>query len=479
MRVASFRSQYVASPGFLNSRPVRGFKHWSNHSYCRSGWLSLRVNQFAAIIAVSAILLASSSTAAQSHNLDKRLEDAATLIREKRISDAEQQLTYILKIAPNEPLALNLLGTIRAQQGRFAEAEKLFLLALRRNGGFIGARMNLAQLYLLKNQPDKTIAQLNQIVLLDPNNEEAVEKLAGLMLSQAKLDECLGLFKKAKQLQPSVVTLLVSLGDAYLAKANANSAEESYLLALKANSDDADAVLGLAQASQFRGDVKNAALYLSRARKLTINSPDTLYRFALVALRAGADEEANVALQVALKLKPDDPAYLLALGTTWLKKPDLFEAEQAFRRVLDLQPDSAQGQMSLGYTLLMQKKYPEARDWLEKSIQKDAHTPEIFYYLGLIAQEQGEDARAIEFFEKAIQLLDSYGPAHIALGSTYLKLKNYPLAKEELELGAKLDPDEPQAHYQLALLYARLKDQRRAQGEMLIVEKLKSKGKVQ
>jgi len=430
-------------------------------------------------IVVSTILLTCASIAAQTHNLDKRLEESATLIRHQRIREAEQQLTSILKIAPNEPLALNLLGTIRAQQGRLDEAEKLFLRALRIDTRFIGARMNLAQLYLLKSEPLRTVAQLKQVVLLDPGNEEAVDKLAGLLLAQARLDECLKLFKEVKQLQPSVGTLLVSLGDAYLAKSRPDSAEESYLLALAAKSDDADAVLGLAQIAQFRSDATHAAIYLSQARKLTINSPETLYRFALVALRAGAYEEANVALQVALKLKPDDPAYLLALGTTWLKKPDLFEAEQAFRRALDLQPDSSQGQMSLGYTLLMQKKYPEAREWLEKSIQKDTHTPEIFYYLGLVAQEQSEDARATELFQKAIQLLYSFGPAHTALGSTYLKLKNYPLAKLELELGVKLDPDEPQAHYQLALLYARLKDQQRAQEEMLIVEKLKAKGKIQ
>ena len=39
-----------------------------------------------------------------------------------------------------------------------------------------------------------------------------------------------------------------------------------------------------------------------------------------------------------------------------------------------------------------------------------------------------------------------------------------------------MNPDEPKAHYQLALLFARLKDQQRAQEEMRIVEKLKNAG---
>jgi Tfp pilus assembly protein PilF len=40
----------------------------------------------------------------------------------------------------------------------------------------------------------------------------------------------------------------------------------------------------------------------------------------------------------------------------------------------------------------------------------------------------------------------------------------------------KLDPNEPRAHYNLALLYARLKEPERAQEEMRIVEGLKTEG---
>ena len=65
------------------------------------------------------------------------------------------------------------------------------------------------------------------------------------------------------------------------------------------------------------------------------------------------------------------------------------------------------------------------------------------------------------------------------LGSSYMKLRNYTRARQELETAVKLDPDEPKAHYNLALLYARLKDPERAAEEMRIVEGLKTKGKVE
>ena len=98
---------------------------------------------------------------------------------------------------------------------------------------------------------------------------------------------------------------------------------------------------------------------------------------------------------------------------------------------------------------------------------------------GLIAQEQNEDERAMDLFNKAIQLVPTYSFAHVALGSTYLKLKNYRGAQQELEVGVKLNPNDSKAHYNLAVLYARLKDPQRAQEEMRIVEKLKKGGRAQ
>lgn len=436
-------------------------------------------NQFTILIVVLFILFSSPNLKAQSKGVEERLEQAATLIRDKRIVEAEQQLIAVLRVVPNEARALNLLGTIRAQQGRLNEAETLFQRSLRIDRRFVGTHMNLAYLYLLKGAPQKSITELKVALRLDPKNTDALSKLARLLLSQGKTDDCIDLIEKTRQSGPPPTQLLVILGDAYLAKGNPDKAEESYLLALDEQSYDAGAALGLVQVAQVRGDPKTSSVWLSRAKALVVNSPDLLYRYALVALRTGAYEQANAALQQAVILRPDEPAYFLALGTSWLKKPDVFEAENAFRRALLLQPDNAKTQMFLGYSLLQQKKHSEARAWLEKSIQKDTRTPETFYYLGLIAQEQNEDERAIELFARAIALDPSFAYPHIALGSVYLKRKNYPLAQRALETGVKLKPNDSEAHYKLAILYARLKDQKRAQAEIETVERLKSSSQTQ
>jgi tetratricopeptide (TPR) repeat protein len=337
-----------------------------------------------------------------------------------------------------------LLGTIRAKQGRLTEAETLFVRAVVNNPRYSGARMNLAYLHLQKREPEKAVVQLKEVLLIEPTNTD----------------------------------VMVMLGDAYLATNSPAEAEQQYLSALDGRLDNAGALLGLAQISRAKGEIKETTIYLTRVGTLTANSnsPELLYKFALLALQVGMSDAAKAALENALKVRPNDPAYLLGYGIAWLRKGDLFEAEKVFRKLIQLQPNSEPAQVHLGYVLLNQKKYDEARLWLEKSARSASPMPEVFYYLGLVAQEQNEDAKAIGLFEKAVQKLPNYAHARIALGSSYIKLRNYPRAKEELETAVKLDPEEPTAHYNLALLYARLKDPARAQEEMRIVEKLKAKG---
>ncbi|HLM57711.1 MAG TPA: tetratricopeptide repeat protein [Pyrinomonadaceae bacterium] len=370
--------------------------------------LSLR-----ALALVCVAFAAAAGAWAQSGERVGRLERAASLIGGGRLEEAERQLNVVLKAAPEDAAALNLLGAIRAQQGRLDEAESLFKRAVRGDEGLTGARMNLAHLHLLKREPERAAAELREVLRREPANAEAGHRLAWLLLKVGRLDECVALAESLKGTPAASAPLFAVLGEARLKKGDARAAVSAF--------------------------------------------------------------------QSAVGLNPGEPSYHFALGSAWLGQPrtGLDEAEQSFRQFLKLRPDDVQGQLHLGYVLLKQKRHAEARGWLEKSVRANAGTPEAFYYLGLIAQGEGDDSRAVELFGKSIRLAPTYSHAHVALGATYLKLKDYGRARAALEAGVKLSPEDPKAHYNLALLYARLKEPERAREEMRIVEKLKGEGKTQ
>ncbi len=100
---------------------------------------------------------------------------------------------------------------------------------MRNDKKFTGARMNLVYLYLLKRAPEKSILQLKEVLALEPEHAEATEKLAELLLSQGRFDECISFIEKQKAARTVPASLLVMLGDAYLAKKVLPQAEENYL----------------------------------------------------------------------------------------------------------------------------------------------------------------------------------------------------------------------------------------------------------
>src|SRR3712207_6356451 len=104
------------------------------------------------------------ASAARAQGGESELERAAALISANRLAEAEQQLNSILKTRPNDALALNLLGTVRAQQGRLEDAETLFTRAVRADLKFVGARMNLAHLYTIKRETPKAAALFAEVL---------------------------------------------------------------------------------------------------------------------------------------------------------------------------------------------------------------------------------------------------------------------------------------------------------------------------
>ena len=362
----------------------------------------------AVTLALWCVLLTPAVAAAQANDRAEQLKRAASLIGGNRLAEAERQLNQILKDSPEEATALNLLGALRAKQGRLDEAEALFTRAVRSDERIVGAHMNLAYLHLLKREPEKSAARLREVLRLEPSNAEAAHRLAWLLLSQNLVEECIALVESLKETQPPSAPVLAVAGDAYL--------------------------------------------------------------------RKGDRAAALVSFTKAAELNPSEPSYHFALGSAWLRyPPDLDEAERAFRQSLRLRPDDVRGQVHLGYVLLKQSRLAEARAALEPSTRNGAATAEVFYYLGLIAQGESDEARAIELFGKSIRLDPTFAHAHAALGAALLKLKDYARAQQALEAAVKLSPEEPKAHYNLALLYARLKQPARAQEEMRIVEKLKAR----
>ena len=355
--------------------------------------LKFTVRRPTIIFALLCILLTPANAAAQEKNRAAQMEHAAGLIAANQLAEAEQQLREVLKLAPNEATALNLLGAIRAKQGKLDEAEALFSRAVRSDNKLTGAHMNLAYLYLLKGVPEKTASELKEVLRLEPMNAEAAYRLAWLLLSQGSIDECISFVEKLKAKQQPSAPLLGVLGDAYLRKGERGAsvsalkraielkpddptyhialgaawlkhppdlqeAEQSFRQFLRLRPDDAQGQLHLGYVLLKQKQHREARELLERSIQKGSGTPEAFYYLGLIAQGQNEDARAIELFEKAIQLAPAFAHVHIALGSTYLKLKDYTRAQQALETGVKLSPEDAKAHYNLAM-LYARLKNPE------------------------------------------------------------------------------------------------------------------------
>ena len=113
-----------------------------------------------------------------------KIAHAATLVRTGKLDEAEGLLWDVLKQHPENAQALNLLGSIRLEQKRFAESETLLNRAITLAPDILPAHINLARVFHAQGETEKEIAVLVDAVKLFPTDGEVDSSLAAAYLKQ-------------------------------------------------------------------------------------------------------------------------------------------------------------------------------------------------------------------------------------------------------------------------------------------------------
>jgi tetratricopeptide (TPR) repeat protein len=365
----------------------------------------------ALILVLFAVLLAATGAAAQqkgrssSKSRAEELERAASLIAGERLAEAEQQLKQILKVAPQDATALNLLGALRAKQGKLDEAETLFARAVRSDAQLAGAHMNLAYLYLLKREPEKSAASLYEVLRIEPANAEAAYRLAWLLHSQGRFEECIAVAEKLKATGALSAPLFGVVGDAYLK----------------------------------RGDKAGALAALRRAVELSPTEPS--YHFALASawLRHPPDlQEAEGAFRKFLALRPDDAQGQLHLGYVLLKQKKHAEAREWLERSTRANPGTPEAFYYLGLIAQGQNEDAQAVELFEKSLKLAPSFGHVHVALGALYLKLKEYTRAQASLETGAKLSPEDSKAHYNLALLYARLKQPERAREEMQIVERL-----------------------------------------
>jgi Flp pilus assembly protein TadD len=354
---------------------------------------------------VASVVLAQSSP----RNLSL-IQDAGKAIIAGDLARAETELQTVLSADPREYRARNLLGVIRAQQNREAEAEELFRQVTQEQASFASGHVNLGLLQAQLGKDELAVAELQQALKLDASRSDAREALVKILRDEA-----------AKSLQAQQTEKALSL--------------------------------------------------LIQARKASPGDADVLFEFGMVALRMQLLPDALQAFQESLAAR-DDPRTVYALGRAQMALAKFADAEPLFRRYLASRPDDATAHYALGVTLESLERMPEARKEFEDSVRLQPAQTEAYFRLGLMDQEEGNLEDASARFERVLQRDAKHAGALTGMGRLAFQRKEYQNAVDLFLRALASDATLRPAHYYLGLTYARLGRREDSEKELAIAARL-------
>lgn len=234
--------------------------------------------------------------------------------------------------------------------------------------------LNLASVFIKKNDALSAIAQLKQSIGLAPDAVEPHAILALVYAAQNKPDLAAGEYtlalKNAAKLEPKNIEIYKSLAAIYLQQEKLKEAESIFKL-----------IAGLAPADA------QAHFYLG---SIYYDSKDYI----------AAEKE----FKAALKLKPDYHEALNFLGYFYLERDkEINRAGDLIRKALSFEPDNGAYIDSLGWFYFKKGKFKEALSELEKAASF-LSDPVIYEHLGDVYLKLGNRDTARLNWDKSLKL---------------------------------------------------------------------------
>ena len=259
------------------------------------------------------------------------------LMKQSRLDEAEEKIRFALSLEPDFPQLEEDLGSALALKGKFDEAIPHFEKAIQQDPvlptpykklgqALIGAgraseaddvfRMYLerdpgknavaeAIMRVQEGRENEAIQMLRKVLKSDPDNVDAMRYLAAAYLKEQKnMGDAEALLRRASQIAPSYVEVLMLLGSVLLERNRFPEAAEAFekVINLHPNSDSAWAGLGQAFA---RGDqTDKAAKAFARAIELNPKVPLVQMSYGHILKTLGDQERALTAYREAIRLKP-------------------------------------------------------------------------------------------------------------------------------------------------------------------------------
>ncbi|MBK9170569.1 MAG: tetratricopeptide repeat protein [Bryobacterales bacterium] len=407
---------------------------------------------------------------------DPRDSDALALngslmLEKGDVTNAINELRTVVTRAPGNFVAQFNLGRALMARGELETARQHLNEAIRLKPNYSPARIALGQIHISRREFDPALKLAEETINFDPNNVvvRLIRTAANMGLNnnkeaRAELDQIL-------RVNPNNQDALFQLGLLNVMEKRYREAEEAYRKCYDLNPANARGLMGQIEVVMLQEQPDRAMRVLQQEIDKYPTRFELRTSHANVAVRAGKLDEAIQEYQWVLeridKKSPAAGDIYIRIAETKRRKGDLEGAVETMQKAREILPQNSIVLNTLALTLDLLGRKEEAKGIYEETLRLESENPIVLNNLAyLIASEGGDLDRALTYAQRARQKLPQVIEVADTLGWIYLKKNLADQAIEMFEECLRKAPAHPTYRYHLGQALFQKGDVARARREL-------------
>jgi len=204
------------------------------------------------------------------------------------------------------------------------------------------------------------------------------------------------------------------------------------------------------------------------------SSAEEHYKSATTYHDLGEFERAISEYRKAIALNPNFPIIYNRLGVAYSELKQYDAALDAYQQALALSPMTAELHYNVGLVHLKQGDLPRALAAFKHAITFDIEWEDAYTGLGEVYLKQGNLGQAAHAYKQATRLSpNGNSSATLGLGKVYARQERWDDAITAVEKAIDIQVDNTEAHYQLAQIYIKRGEKKKAASAMAFFKVLR------
>jgi predicted O-linked N-acetylglucosamine transferase (SPINDLY family) len=264
---------------------------------------------------------------------------------------AEGIYQQVLKVEPNQPEALQLLGVIAYQVDNNDLAKEFLTKAIAIKPDFAEAHSNLGNALKALGRLEDAVAHYHKAIGIKPDYVDAYYNLGIALQALGRLDDAVTHFHKAIDIKPDFAEAHNNLGITLKDLGRLDDAVDHYYKAIDIKPDHAKAHNNLGIALKDIGRVDAAVAHYHKAIGFKPDYAEAHNNLGIALKNLVRLDEAVTHYHKAIDIKPDFAEAHNNLGNALKAAERLNDAVSHYQSAIDIKPDFAEAHSNLGIAL--------------------------------------------------------------------------------------------------------------------------------